>query len=276
VKDNYFTCYPTLHTFYRLNPATEFQLNYSLRVNRPEGDDLNPFPEYQDPYNIRTGNPYLKPEKIHSVELGWQWKYRASTLLLTPYYRYTFHKMTEITENMGNGVMKTTKENMSSNSASGVEMIFNSGVGKWLSYNLSSNLYYDKIDASDLGYSSSKGAMAWYMSLNANFYATQNLAFQVNSRYNSSTLTPQGHRKATFIMNLGAKYDIPNRNISIIATVTDLLDTYKNIVEINTYNIIQRVERRRNPRTFYIGATYRFGNGKAKKQTSEIHYDENQ
>jgi hypothetical protein len=45
IKNDYTKVYPTLHFAYKLNSA-ELQLNYSKRVNRPDGDELNPFPEY--------------------------------------------------------------------------------------------------------------------------------------------------------------------------------------------------------------------------------------
>lgn len=276
VKDNYFMFYPTLHTTYKMNDENEFQLNYSLRVNRPEGDDLNPFPEYQDPYNVRAGNPHLRPEKIHSLELGWQWNHDVTTIIVTPYYRYTFNKMTEITEDLGDGVMKTTKENMSSSKASGAELILNTSLGHWLACNLSSNLFYNAIDATDLGYSKTKDAFGWYVSLNANITPVKNFMMQLNTRYNSSILTPQGKKLSTYIMNFGAKYDLPRYNLSFTATVSDLFDTFRNTTVINTPTINQRVERRRNPRTFYVGVIYNFGtNGKIKKNASKLQYDEN-
>jgi outer membrane receptor protein involved in Fe transport len=70
VRNNYFQLYPTIHLAYKREKG-EWQLNYSRRVNRPDADELNPFPEYLDPLNLRAGNPKLKPELIHSVEFGY-------------------------------------------------------------------------------------------------------------------------------------------------------------------------------------------------------------
>ena len=52
VKQNYFKLYPSIHLSYELNDKAEFKLSYSKRINRPEGDELNPFPEYDDPRNL--------------------------------------------------------------------------------------------------------------------------------------------------------------------------------------------------------------------------------
>ena len=274
VNDNYFLLYPTLHTSYKLDGFNELQLNYSLRVNRPEGDDLNPFPEYQDLYNIRAGNPYLRPEKIHSLEFGWQYKAGPLTFIMTPYYRYTFNKMTEITKVLSDGVILTTKQNMSSSSDAGVEAVVNSGIGNWCTFNLSTNLYYNTIDASDLGYSAKRAAWAWYASLNADFIPFRNLMLQVNTRYNSSVLTPQGRRLGMYIMNLGAKYDIPRYNISLTATVSDLFDSYKNTRVVDTPYISQTIEMRRAPRIFYFGINFRFGESAKQTGGHKLNYDE--
>jgi outer membrane receptor protein involved in Fe transport len=274
VHDNYFLLYPTLHTTYKLNDNNELQLNYSLRVNRPEGDDLNPFPEYKDLYNVYAGNPYLRPEKIHSIEFGWQYKQGKTTFILTPYYHYTFNKMTEITKVLDNGIVETTKENMSSSSEAGAEAVLHSILGHWCNFNLSSNLFYNTINASDLGYSSHKGAMAWYVSLNSDFTPVRNLMFQVNTRYNSSVLTPQGKNKGTYIMNLGAKYDIPKYDLAFTATVSDLFNSYKNVTIVDTPTIQQRLERRRTPRVFYFGISYKFGNGSSHHASKDWNYDQ--
>lgn len=274
IKDNYFYLYPTFHSTYQLDGNNEFQLNYSLRVNRPEGDDLNPFPEYKDPYNIRKGNPYLRPEKIHSIEAGWEWKHASSSVILTPYCRYTTNKMTDITTTDAKGVMTTTMQNMNNSLDGGVEMVFDWSPIKSVKVDLSSNVFYNQIDASDLGYSSRKGAMAWLMALNANANLTDNFAIQLNTHYNSSTLTPQGHRNATYIANLGAKYDFPKYGISLIATASDLFNTFRYVETIDTPLLKQRVERKRTARIFYVGLSWRFGNGKTKNN-HEIKYDEN-
>jgi outer membrane receptor for ferrienterochelin and colicin len=274
VKDNYLLCYPTIHTQYDIDKNNTFQMNYSFRVNRPEGEDLNPFPEYQDPYNIFKGNPYLKPEKIHSFEIGWQWKKDATTFILTPYYRYAYNKMTRITTIDSNNVTTTTKENMSSSKYSGVELIFTTTLFSICNLNFNSNFYYNQIDASDIGYSKNKGAFAYELSLNANTNITKSLVFQTNLRYTSSFLTPQGNRQPTFVANIGAKYDIKKYNLSLIATVSDLFDTYKNVTIVDMPYLYEKTSNRRTQRVFYFGVSYNFGTNTQRHAEPKIQYDE--
>lgn len=73
LPQNYFNLYPTLHLSRSMDNGNELMINYSLRVNRPEGSDMNPFAERINPLSLEAGNPDLKPEKIHSLEtVSWQ------------------------------------------------------------------------------------------------------------------------------------------------------------------------------------------------------------
>lgn len=89
--------YPTVHISRQLNTYHELQLSYSLRVNRPEGSDMNPFAERINPLSLQAGNPNLRPEKIHSVEAGWLWRTdNGIQLTSTLYYRYLTNQITEV------------------------------------------------------------------------------------------------------------------------------------------------------------------------------------
>ncbi|SKB74384.1 Outer membrane receptor proteins, mostly Fe transport [Macellibacteroides fermentans] len=273
VSNNYFMVYPTLHTAYQLNDNNELQLNYSLRVNRPEADDMNPFPEYQNPLSLRAGNPYLLPEKIHSIEAGYQWRKSATTILGTLYYRYTADKLTTVTKYLDNSILLTTKENLNSSQSAGLELIINTDIKKWMNINLSGNVYYDQINAEKLGYGKNKNNIAWSSALNANFNIFKGAMLQLNSRYTSSSLLPQGKREGAFITNLGAKYEIPSTNLSIMGTVSDLFNTFKKIYTIDTPQLKQRIEQWRNPRIFYIGIIWNFGSSQHNDKQN-LKYDE--
>lgn len=63
VTNDYWMVCPTLHVAYAIDERNELRLNYSLRVNRPEADDLNPFPEYQNPVEPAGGQPVPEARK---------------------------------------------------------------------------------------------------------------------------------------------------------------------------------------------------------------------
>ncbi|MEZ4926336.1 MAG: outer membrane beta-barrel family protein [Saprospiraceae bacterium] len=64
------------HLLPRMNLHFEFQqnknldLNYNASVNAPSVQQLQPVPDVSDPLNISEGNPDLRPEYTHSVNLN--------------------------------------------------------------------------------------------------------------------------------------------------------------------------------------------------------------
>lgn len=114
---------------------------------------------------------------------------------------------------------------------------------------------------------------SWSGLLNADFTPLKHGTVQLNARYRSATLVPQGKRDGDFQLNLGLKYDIPSINLALFASVTDLLDTYKLSYTLDTPALKQKVEKRRNPRIIYVGLSWNFGGG-GKKQHHNVEYDE--
>ena len=123
VSNKYLKAYPTLHLLYHLTASSELQLNYSKRVNRPDGDKLNPFPEYKDPRNLRAGNPKLLPEIIHSVEAGYKWECKAFTIVPGIYYRYKAAAFTTVIVPLNDSILLSTIENLRKDQSAGFELI---------------------------------------------------------------------------------------------------------------------------------------------------------
>ncbi len=240
ITNDYFRVYPSLHLSYKLAKQQELQLNYSHRVHRPESDDLNPFPEYSDPYTLRAGNPRLKPEDIHSVEAGYQFKTDKQSFTATVYHRYLYNGFTNVTRNIGNSILLTTHENLATSRSTGLELTANTDLGRHLSVNFSSNTYFNTIDASNLGFTGSKSDISWTAKLGASVHLPKSTLLQFNANYASTRLTPQGSRRPTFVANLGK----------------------------------EEITRRRSARIIYLGFSYNFGKQARKPKDDTLKFDE--
>ncbi|NEW81219.1 MAG: TonB-dependent receptor [Mariniphaga sp.] len=273
LNNNYFKLYPSLHLSYNMDDAHELQLNYSHRIRRPEGDDLNPFPEYQDPYNLRIGNPRLKPEETHSVEFGYQYKNKLTTITSTLYYRYTYNGMTSLTKYLNDSVLVTTRFNLSKNSSAGFEFIVATTLAKIINVNFSSNTFYNTIDASSLGYSSNKSNISFLLNLNSSVNLTKSTMAQFTSNYVSERLTPQGKQLPSFVMNMGFRHEFLKKKAAFIFTVSDVFNTLKNKSVLNTPELYQNVIRRRSARIIYAGISYTFGKQLKKSKENTLKFD---
>ncbi len=269
----YTRIYPTIHLAYKLTDIHELQLNYSHRIRRPEDEELNPFPEYQDLRNIRAGNPYLLPEDTHSFEFGYQYKKDVTTFLSTLYYRNSYNLITSVIQDLGNNMFKSTLENLSQSQSAGLELILSSSIGKFMTFNLATNAFYNTIDASALGFSANKSTVSWSANGNVSFNVTKSTVWQFTSNYSAQTLTPQGTRMPSFVLNSGLKQELFKKKAALILTVSDIFNSMRSQYEINTTTLVRTEIRRRSSQTIYLGFTYSFGSTPKKGKENAIKYD---
>lgn len=259
IKNNYFKVYPTLHLSYKLQENSELQMNYSKRVHRPEQEALNPFPQYQDPRNLRAGNPKLLPEITHSIELGYKWENKQFSFVPSLYYRYKQNGFTSVVIPLNDTTLLTTTQNLSNDQSAGLELIFSAKGGKWFSANLSSNFFYNRINATNLGYIQNKSIYSMTANLISNFIITKTTMFQLSTNYRSARLTPQGKTYPTFVMNLGLRKDFLKNKLSATLTASDIFNSLQQRTELTTPYLHQVTISKRDGFIGYLGISYRFG-----------------
>ncbi len=269
---NYFALYPTLHLSVA-SGKNEWQINYSKRVNRPDGEDMNPVPEYRDPRNIFVGNPNLKPEEIHSMELGYAVKFKNANLVPTLFYRIKVNGFTMVTTNLNDSVLVTTFENLAKDQSAGLDLSGTAQIAKIINLNFSASGFYSQIDASNIGYSNAKSTFSWNAKLNAAISITKTTLFQINGQYRSEVLTPQGFRKPSWVVNLGFRQDFFKKKLSLIATVSDLFNSQAWKSSVNTPILVQESIRRRDARVIYGGLVFNFGTTGKKQKEAKFEFD---
>ncbi|HEY7005075.1 MAG TPA: TonB-dependent receptor [Sphingomicrobium sp.] len=62
--------FPTLHVQHPLSSAFDLTFSYSKRIDRPQLDDLRPYPIVDDVLTIKQGNPHLKDQSTDAFELN--------------------------------------------------------------------------------------------------------------------------------------------------------------------------------------------------------------
>ncbi|MES2332737.1 MAG: TonB-dependent receptor [Bacteroidota bacterium] len=272
IKNDYLKIYPTLHLAYEINEKAQWQLNYSRRVHRPEGDEINPFPEYQDPYNVRAGNAKLLPEIIHSVEFGYKWQNKAFSFVPSLYYRYKQNGFTQVTVPVNDSVLLTTQQNLSNDQSAGLELIFSAKAGGFFSSNLSANVFYNQINADNLGYFDKKTIISFSTNFNGSFTFTPNTMMQISANYRSARLTPQGKNYPSFVLNTGIRQDLFKKKVSVILAISDLFKSLQQESELNTPYLKQTSIGKRDAQIIYLGISYRFGK-LIKKAEDKLQFD---
>jgi len=257
-EHDYGRLYPSVHLSYDLTSTQQLKMSYSHRVRRPDPRDLNPFPEYTDPLNLRAGNPDLEPEDIHSIEAGWQYRNDTATYLFSLYHRNRYNGITQITRELGDGVLLTTHENLATSRFTGLEIGATTRLKKVLSLNFSGNVYREEIQAQNLGFDEKRHALAWDAKLNASWEVSKKLSLQVTSGYRAKRMTPQGERRPMSVTNLGARYTLSAKT-ALVLTVSDLFETFEGRTILDTPTLHTDTTFSRSERIIYFGVIYQFG-----------------
>ena len=71
VTIDYVSFFPTAGLTWQVSEANTLSLNYGRRINRPNYQVLNPFRQQVSELTFEKGNPYLRPEIVDNVELGY-------------------------------------------------------------------------------------------------------------------------------------------------------------------------------------------------------------
>ena len=120
--DDYFSLFPSVFLSYALPKNNELQVNYTRRISRPWGGQLNSFTNISDSANISFGNPLLSPEFSNAFELNYIKTWEAHTLSFSGYYRSTNDVIQRI-RFLEDNIMKTTFENIAKTRAAGIELV---------------------------------------------------------------------------------------------------------------------------------------------------------
>lgn len=84
--NNYFDVFPNLNLSYKINQLDNLSLTYSYRITRPDYNSMNPFEQKSSDYSYMSGNPDLKPQYSHNINLNYAFHYM---IFLTGSYSYT-------------------------------------------------------------------------------------------------------------------------------------------------------------------------------------------
>jgi len=225
-KVAYRRIYPSVFLTQKLNGNQQLQLSYSRRVNRPRGWDTNPFLDVSDPLNYRQGNANLKAEDVHAFELGYSKYWKKFSLISSLYLRQTNDVIQRIrTEPDANGITISTPQNLTRNTASGVELIGKYDVVKAWNFTANVNLYQSKIQGVPAFGIVDNSGFSWNANLTNNFVLPLGITLQVKGEYRAAEVMAQGKRNAMYGMDAGAKYDLPNKKSSLSLNIRDVFAT---------------------------------------------------
>ncbi|MEA3505599.1 MAG: outer membrane beta-barrel family protein [Bacteroidota bacterium] len=238
--------FPSFHTSTNIDDKHSLQASYSRRVHRPRGWYLDPKVSFRDKYNVRQGNPGLKPEYTDSYEVSLMKRLPKGFLSLEGYYRKTENKITRLSTSYTNEIMMMTFENLDNDKALGMELMVNTSLTKWLKVNLMGNYYNYQVNQEINGENISNESNTWSTRINGNFKITPTTRLQLSSFYRGPSITITGDRDAMFFSSMAIRKDFLNKHLNVTLNVRDIFSTMKHQITTDqpTYYIEQEMTRK--------------------------------
>lgn len=233
-SNNYLKLFPSASLQLNLKSDEFLKLGYSKRINRPDLDNLNPFVDITDALNPHGGNPYLKPEIIHIVELGYNKEWENYSISANAFYRNANNTIKQYAELQDNGVVLLKPQNIGTTTTYGLETIFSLKPFKFYNANLSITAFQQNIDASNLAQDVVNKAFNWYGKIINNFAPWQGGKLQIIGNYNSALATPQGKRIPIYNVDMGFQQKLGKGNARLGLVVTDMFNTLESGYKNNT------------------------------------------
>ena len=266
-----FKLFPSVFLSYQLPNDNELQVNYTKRVRRPWGGQLNSFQNISDSTNISFGNPLLKPEYSNAFELNYLKSWENHMLSVSAYYRTTDDIMQRISYMEGD-IMYSTTENVAQSLSSGVEIVGKNRFFGKLDLTTTLNMYYYKLEAFDFLMPNGQnlhGDASEDFSWNLRMMGTMGLpkawSVQLTGMYNAKSVIAQGYRAPNYGLDAGVRKQFAGGKWSLSLNGRDLLNSRRFHSEKWGENFYQNSSNFRGGRRLSATLTYSFGNMRAKK-----------
>jgi outer membrane receptor protein involved in Fe transport len=289
--------FPSLFLTRTFENKQDVQVNYSRRVNRPNFFQLMPNTDYSDTLNYSTGNPDLKPEFTHSLELSYQKTYgkRNNSVLATVFGKYTTNLISRYQQYRKLGISDdsafvSTWVNASDAYAAGFELVFSNHWTKWWDMTLSTNVYYSKINGSNIVASLTNERTSWSAKVNNTFKVAKGWSVQLSGDYISKSALPvstsnsgsggrggfgggpggfmggtpsstQGYINANYGVDMGVRkeFAIKKNTATVSVNWSDIFRTRRYFAHTEATGFVQDEWKRRDPQIVRVNFSYRFG-----------------
>ena len=258
----YLDLFPTIFAGYSPNKKIRTGFSYSMRIQRPNYEQLNPQRYYIDATTFAQGNPNIEPEYIHQLNLSLGLSQHFNFALNAQFTKNNIIQAPNYDPQTGDKLM--TWENFGSLKMVGVTgSVTEFPINKWLIIN--SNLIISHLESTLEDYTGS--SLFTQGSLNIALLLPKNTKIEMSGFYQSGLPYGYFHIKPKSDFTFGVKRGIFDGKGTLSILATDIFGTNVNRVSLKE-NIFKSYEFEQSGRSRRVTVTfsYRFGQGKALKQ----------
>ncbi|MGB8191611.1 MAG: outer membrane beta-barrel family protein, partial [Chitinophagaceae bacterium] len=265
VLNNYWSLLP----FANINRNWKDKLNVSLAyrrtIRRPGIWEMNPSIDYGDPYNLRFGNPYLKPSMAHTVDFVVGKTKPKFYLNFGLGYNIIEDIYSQLRSLLPDGKTQITWQNINNRTEYEASTWSGYTISRKLRINVSASYTYNQYSLRDRTVNRYRNGGSLSSNLNSSFIPKDIWNYTGSFTFNRFA-NPQGTVRSNISMNLGIQRKWLNKQL---VTTINFIDpfrqqknrsfTYAPNFNLETYNSTQT-------RNIRLTVAYNFSNAPKKKK----------
>lgn len=266
---NEWPVFPNVRFTIKANERNKISLFYNRRVDRPGEFELRPFPKYDDPEILKTGNPYLRPQYTQNAEISYKTSWNTGSVFVSGYYKKITDIISRIYTTSANetDVVNSIPQNLKSGHNIGTEIIVEQRILPAWSVNGSFNWYRNVINAFSgtalYPYSQpfefdKTSNNTWNLKINSTLTLPRVFDVQCSYAYYAPNIIPQGRVKRRSTFDVGMRKKMLKDRLELSLAATDLFNTFGLKQEINGKNFNMTSNNYYETQVVTIGMKYKF------------------
>jgi hypothetical protein len=269
MKDGVFNNYWSWLPFANLNRTWKDKLNLSLAyrrtIRRPGIWEMNPSIDYGDPYNLRFGNPYLRPSMAHTFDFVVGKTRPKFYVNVGLGYNIIEDIYTQLRSLLPEGKTQITWENINNRTEYEASTWSGYTISRKLRINASASYTYNQYGLRERTVQKYRNGGSLTSNLNSSFTPTDMWNFTNGFTFNRFA-NPQGTVRSSVSMNIGIQRKWLNKQLITTINFIDPFTQQKNRsftyapnFNVETYNSTQT-------RNIRLTVAYNFNNAPKKKK----------
>jgi iron complex outermembrane receptor protein len=260
---NYTQLFPTAYLQYAANEKNSFVLNYGRRINRPDYESLNPFINFIDRYTFQQGNPNLKPQFAHNIELSHTYNNFLTTTL--NYTRTTDIIQQTIEQNEVDTTTYVKQSNIASMNQYGISISANKQIKKWWTFSFYTNVYHNVFTGLVNFEPISIAATTAVLQSQQQFKLGKGWGAEVSGFYRTKGVEGVIITHSMWQMGAGFSKQVLKNKGTVRVSIRDIFASNKFHGESRYGNVDAKFTNINDSRAVSVGFTWRFNKGKSSQ-----------
>ena len=264
--------FPSAHISYEAPGRNIFSAGYSYRVARPGIWELEPYITYEDYYTKKTGNPDIRPEYIHSAEIGYRKHFGGENVLsVTGFWR----QRSDVRERIRTayrpepGVTLDSLVNAGNDRTVGLEASATVKPMSWWRMTMNGSIFHYRFVSTFVG-STDASIMSSGFSMMNNFNIGRATRLQFDANYVGPRVISQGKEKGYVYFDLAVRQPLMKNRLSASLVFHDMFRTARyHSSRISPTLVSDTFVRPKYPHVV-LALTYNFNSAGNKEKTGAV------